>query len=365
MWTIDGVEYGHRKKITVQHANIDGDLTDFPVLVKIDADEDIGGNTNEDGHDVRFTDSDGETLLKYERESHTVDAGSLDATYWVKIPNLYSSPTGSQNQIYIYYREDDTTDGEDASNVWDSNFKMVQHMSESSGSLVDSTDNDNDLGSNGSPSYSQTGKVYDAIDFEEGNSDYFYISDASQTGLNMGSGDFTISGWIKEESLGYYCILIKGTGGAGEKRYVMYIYNPEGATNYFRLHIDDNTTLKEVLGDTKNLTAGTWYYFTGVRDGNNLRLYLNGASDADPTDITDYGDIDDTGGFYLGADNSGGTKRYFDGLIDEVRISNIARSADWIKFEYYNIAEADNELTWGSEEEPASGAAEKVFSAIF
>jgi len=41
---------------------------------------------------------------------------------------------------------------------------------------------------------------------------------------------------------------------------------------------------------------------------------------------------------------------FWDGIIDEVRISSIARTAAWIKFEYYNMAEADNELTWWMEE---------------
>ena len=37
--------------------------------------------------------------------------------------------------------------------------------------------------------------------------------------------------------------------------------------------------------------------------------------------------------------------------MDEVRISSTNRSADWIKFEYRNVVEADNELTWATEEE--------------
>ena len=36
--------YSHRKEITIQSANIDSDLTDFPVYIRINADTDIGGN---------------------------------------------------------------------------------------------------------------------------------------------------------------------------------------------------------------------------------------------------------------------------------------------------------------------------------
>lgn len=49
----------------------------------------------------------------------------------------------------------------------------------------------------------------------------------------------------------------------------------------------------------------------------------------------------------IGSDNLGS---WFKGTIDDVRISNIARSSIWIKFEYANISQTDNKLTWGPEE---------------
>ncbi|MFH1835468.1 MAG: hypothetical protein ABH851_04700, partial [Methanobacteriota archaeon] len=39
----------------------------------------------------------------------------------------------------------------------------------------------------------------------------------------------------------------------------------------------------------------------------------------------------------------------FDGEIDEVRLSDTNRSAAWIRFEYSNINNADQELSWGAE----------------
>jgi hypothetical protein len=36
--------------------------------------------------------------------------------------------------------------------------------------------------------------------------------------------------------------------------------------------------------------------------------------------------------------------------MDEARLSNDDRSAAWIKFEYFNIANDDHELTWGNDE---------------
>jgi hypothetical protein len=52
---------------------------------------------------------------------------------------------------------------------------------------------------------------------------------------------------------------------------------------------------------------------------------------------------------------NGNDSNDFQGYIDEVRISSTARTAAWLKFTYYNINEADQELTWG-DEEAASGS---------
>ena len=80
----------------------------------------------------------------------------------------------------------------------------------------------------------------------------------------------------------------------------------------------------------------------GTYDSSSLYLYSNGASIGSASK----GDYDvDNVSTVISGDGA------WDGLIDEVRISSISRSADWIKFEYRNMAEADNELTWAAEEE--------------
>jgi hypothetical protein len=42
-------DYIKRKKITISKTNVTADLTDFPLLVKITGDTDIGGTSNADG----------------------------------------------------------------------------------------------------------------------------------------------------------------------------------------------------------------------------------------------------------------------------------------------------------------------------
>ena len=99
-WTVDSLVYDNRKKITIQNANVDSDLANFTVYVDITADADIGAISNADGFDIRFTSSDGSTLLKYERESFAISDGIANGHFWVKT-NLV---TASSTDIYIYYR---------------------------------------------------------------------------------------------------------------------------------------------------------------------------------------------------------------------------------------------------------------------
>ena len=93
-----------RKEITIQDTNVDSNLTDFPVYVKIDNDADFH-ESRSDGYDVCFTSSDGETLLKYEREYWTGgDGNAATAHFWVKVPSILSSGGAT---IYCYYGDDD------------------------------------------------------------------------------------------------------------------------------------------------------------------------------------------------------------------------------------------------------------------
>ncbi|MBX4181604.1 DUF2341 domain-containing protein [Candidatus Parcubacteria bacterium] len=135
--------WAYRKKITIDHTKVSGDLTDFPVLVSTTdtdlKDTDNGGYVAQaDGGDFVFTSSDGTTALSYELQDYDNTTGELNA--WVKVPSLSST---SDTNVYLYYGNATVTNGESPSNVWDTNFQMVQHV-DSAGSMQDSTSNNSD-----------------------------------------------------------------------------------------------------------------------------------------------------------------------------------------------------------------------------
>jgi len=113
---LDGWDY--RKKIVIDHTKIDEYLTNFPVLVKLTSSNFDFTKVKNDGTDIRFTKSDGQTLLSYERERYDTNNGN--AEYWVKIPSISST---TDTVFYVYYGNSSATDGANKTNVWDSHYK--------------------------------------------------------------------------------------------------------------------------------------------------------------------------------------------------------------------------------------------------
>ena len=67
------------------------------------------------------------------------------------------------------------------------------------------------------------------------------------------------------------------------------------------------------------LTTGVWHHVAGVFDGSQMRVYVNGTLDASLTSGS--GPASGTSTLKIGRNSGGG---YFNGLIDEVRVSNSA-----------------------------------------
>ena len=317
--------YTTRKKITIDKSKIDSDLTDFPVLVKLTSSNFDFSRANSDGFDLRFTSADGTTLLKYERERH--DATNKLAEYWVKIPSISST---ANTDFFIYFRSLDTDDGADPTNVWDSSFKMVQHMNDKTTSTIeDSTSNNNDGTKKAANEPTQAdGKVAKAQSFD-GNNDYIQLP-------NMNMQPITLSMWAKADVLeeaepfsfygGRVGIKLNTTG------FLLSYY--DGAW-----HIIQHTS-----------QAGTWYHLTGVIPASvgTTRFYVNGSEEGSNSVGSVHFYTGSTNYTGLGAVKTTNWINFFDGLIDEVRISNVARSAAWIKASYYS--ENNSLVSYGAEE---------------
>ena len=341
-WTVDGLSYDTRMKLTIDQTKVDAALTDFPVLVKLTDARFDWTHANADGFDIRFTESDGSTLCKYERERHD---GADYAEYWVKVPAVSAV---ADTDFYMYYRTTDTADGGDPTNVWDTYFKAVWHLHGAAETDIDdSTANNNDVtAKTGTPDFNQAAKVYNGVQFVAASVEWLAVPNADT--LYPSTDNFTVESWFKCADSATYRVI--GEMGLGANEYVQGRVENDGKVfTYWRTA--DNGQVYRWTG-TADLDNATWHYFaaTLVFATPVLTHYVDGAPDNDASQTqanTWQGAINPGEGMALG----GGIEntQYFNGLLDEIRLSKgIARSAAWIKGTFYSVS--DTLLTYGTEE---------------
>lgn len=331
--------------MTIQDGNVSGNLTDFPVYIDITADADIGDETRADGYDIRFTEDDGETLLKYERVYWTGGNGDdVTAHYYVKVPSILA--TGGAT-IYCYYGDADASDGEDAANVWDANYEVVLHMDDATATTVaDSTSHGSTGTKKGAGEPNEVGgKIYKAQDFDE-------VDDHIDIAVGYNTNGFTIEMLVNPDV---------GTGGdyvsdgdPSNKRAILCDFQADNFNIYNGGYPTGTASETQMAA-----TEGSWQHIAYTTDGTDLYGYKNGG-----VLVTELGtnlNTADMTGYELGNKSTGSNQ--FGGLIEEFRISSAIRSAAWFGFQWANWNEGDNELTWGSEETEEVGDYSLVIDA--
>ncbi|MBN1309675.1 MAG: LamG domain-containing protein, partial [Chitinispirillaceae bacterium] len=88
---------------------------------------------------------------------------------------------------------------------------------------------------------------------------------------------------------------------------------------------------------TSEATVNSWILLTGVRNGMRQYLYVNGAAADSTTSAAGVGaSISDNYYDLVIGRQSDDESQWFDGLIDEVRVENRARTAAWVRLCYEN-----------------------------
>ncbi len=331
-WTVNALspvgwhhsDWSSRRLLTVDASKVSGsiDLQNFPMLVSI-TDADLAARAQADGDDFLFTAGNGSTRLAHEIESYDSGTGALVA--WVRMPIL--SPT-SDTSLYLYYGNGSVGSQQKATAVWSQNFASVWHLQGSysgvAGEVLDSSSNGLD-GQAGSAPTKVSGKIGFGQDFEAGQTDYLTVNHAGALDFAGASDVFSISAWVKLESIGAWQALIsKGASSPFDYWWGMRNTLPADVN----LELDSDSLVSNI-----SLTPGTWHHLTTTWDHSTVWLYVDGVpslSLARSTDLTDSSDTTTIGA------NVGGTGDALDGVLDELRFVSVARSTDWIATEYQN-----------------------------
>ncbi|HMA06033.1 MAG TPA: DUF2341 domain-containing protein [Methanomicrobiales archaeon] len=313
----------YRKKIILNHAKVPATLTNFTVLISL-TDNDLK-NRQPDGNDIVFTSSDGTTKLFHEVEAYTSSTGTLVA--WVKIPTLSSA---TDTILYMYYNNAGLSTQQDPPNAWDPNYMTVWHLNagtSGSGAVKDSTGYLSGTGNGGLTLVN--GMIDKGFQFD-GTSGYVRI-DNSATGsrLDFTGGPFTISTWFKMVDVATSRHIF-GKRDNNMKQYQM------GVGTLPDVFISNNTN--QSWGSTLS-TSYPWYYYAWTVDSAGWpSLYLNGSLDP-----TWGGDVRQPWKFtHEACDATIGarwttvptTAAWYKGILDEIRVSNVSRTENWLTTEY-------------------------------
>lgn len=195
------------------------------------------------------------------------------------------------------------------------------HLDEPGGSTlfddVTSYDNDGTCSGGACPTAGQPGYAGLAVDFG-GTEDYIDLGNPAH--LNF-EGQITLAAWIKPRaSDGYRSILTHGQDVSEGKQVFFHINGEKYQVGYW-----DNGDTARASYDVPPEDLDTWVHLAGTYDGAAWRLYRNGVLVDEQASST--GAILVSRSWFVGArDRSTGTDRFFDGLIDDVRIYNRALS---------------------------------------
>ncbi|MCX6818171.1 MAG: DUF2341 domain-containing protein [Candidatus Aenigmarchaeota archaeon] len=325
--------WSYRKNITINSSQVNGTHTNFPLLVRLASDSDLAADAQDDGDDILFTNSTG-TKLDHEIELFNGTTGELVA--WVRMPTLVNT---SDTTLYMYYGNSSVGSQQNKYGVWDANYKDVWHLP--NGTTLNVNDSTS-IGNNGSIAGTVTataGKVDGAASVATGGNT---ITSASTVGIS-GTASRTLSAWVKFNSIASGFNLGIGWGAnANTQRWVLGLEDQTcGSYQHYWAVWLFGTPCSGDLDSSTVAATDTWYYVSATYDGTTALIYVNGAQGGSKTITLNTADTANVIG-YLNAD--------WDAVVDEVRVSNSIRSANWIQTEYNNQKSGSTFLSTGTEE---------------
>jgi hypothetical protein len=314
--------WSNRVAITIDHTKVSGpgNLINFAMLFSV-TDPNLrtvanGGKVGKvDGTDIMFTASDGVSKLDHELESYSASTGQVNA--WVRLASL--SPT-TDSVIYVYYGNVYAADQQNKTGVWDNNYRLVWHLA--NGIVLSGTDSTNMRNNGIAYGTAGAGKIDGgAAGMVEGVS----------TALPSGDETRTLECWFKITANTGSDQTICGMGrNSGQGTVFSFLYSSSGSTIY----LDSSGTTRSFSFTNDS----NWHHlaasYTRGLGLQNAAVYLDGVL---KSTAGQNGKLATPSPTYVDVHhNPASPQNEMAGVVDEFRVSNMARSAGWILTEYSN-----------------------------
>jgi hypothetical protein len=317
-----------RINTTQSGAGVSEDCHDFPLHLCLDAGGFDFSQARGNGHDVRFTAADGR-LLPHQIERWDSTAGQ--AALWIAVDTVRGDD--STQQIRMYWGNDTAGDVSDGAAVFDTatGFAGVWQMAEApvagSAGVLDRTAN----GLHGTPSTGMgAGQIVPAdgggyaLAFDGSRKHYVALPAYPRIEVTV----LTVCAWIRTDSIANYHQSIVADSS---ERIQLAAYGPEQSVRFYYTDRDGN--LHRAFGSTV-VSDNLPHHVTGVVTTDSIMLYIDGVlQDSGPliAPLGAWGAAPLHIGRWPGYDD-----RYWNGTIDELRISRAVRSPAWLRLSFVN-----------------------------
>lgn len=311
-----------------------GTLTDFPVLIRLSPSALPGFDYNQmmspPHGDLRFSSPDGQQILSHQVETWNPLGTSL---IWVKAPLLSS---GTQLRMW-WGRAGQSAPA--AAPTW-SAFNGVWHLDEALGFGSDSTLNTSAVST--ALVSSTAGVIPGAADLN-GTSSHLAINNTAALNPSL----LSVEAWVKtSNSSGVPSIFNKDNTVTSPQNRVWQFRLNAGRPEFIVFNASSNATLSSLTTVSDNL----FHHVCGTWDGITVRIYVDGELKNSVAFSGTLRNNQSNKAFIGRGENA--SANYFAGTIDEVRLSPVARSADWIRATYDSQKPGATFLTAGSVSSP-------------
>jgi biopolymer transport protein ExbB len=305
-------DWKYRKEIgfdlTPTGADIAGTPQGLPVLVRLSlANFSYFNDTKPDGSDFRLLAGDDKTPLKYHFERY--DPQNQLAFLWVLLPQITGG--SKTDKIYAYYGNSDAQAAAGVNDTYDASQTLVLQFTEASGIPQDSTAYKNNPSAS-TAVLTPASLIAGGAKFSGKESITIPATASLRLLPNQG---FTASTWLRVEQ--------------AQQAAVFALIDQDKS---IELDLDGaKLVLRAALGgppiavtQSSDLSLSQWHHVAVTAGAGQLTLYVDGVvAGSAPVVLQEVG-----GTFTIGAANS---SKFLTGDIDEVEVSKVARSADWIK----------------------------------
>ncbi len=338
-------DWKYRKEISFDlsstGADVAGAVQDLPVLIRLSlANFSYFNDTKPDGSDFRLLAGDDKTPLKFHFDRY--DPQDQMALLWVRVPQI--SGGSKAEKIYAYYGNPDAPSAADIPGTYDASQVLVLSFAETAGLPQDSTAYKNNPSAS-TAVLTPASLIAGGAKFSGAQS----ITIPATTSLRLlPNQGLTASAWLRIEQPQ------KATVFALIDQAKSIEIALDGSKLVARATLDGPPV---TVTQTTDLTLSQWHHVAVIAANDKLTLYVDGiAVGSAPVKLQEV-----AGNFTIGAANGAS---FLTGDIDEVEISKVARSADWIKASARSQGMDSNLVIYGADGQREGSSQTSYFVTI-